>query len=82
MTDWIDVRLNLKSGIVFILAKVGVAIADGRGGAGVRAPLVRMDPHTAAEASELSIALKRAQRRMDQLWREMRAAEEDAKTGP
>lgn len=72
--EWIPSRLSLKAGYVFCLNRDAIEILkdpikyDGAA--------IRLEPKTSAEAAELSIALKRAQRRMDQIFREMRAAEE------
>ncbi len=72
---WIPALLSLRSGVRIILGARRVSLAT-PSSAEVRPGEVELVPRTSEEAAELSIALKRAQRRMDQIWREMRAAEE------
>lgn len=70
--EWIPSKLALHCGYEIFLDVRSVTIIDTER----RAIILR--PQTASAAAELSIALKRAQRRMDQIFREMRAVE-DAK---
>jgi hypothetical protein len=67
--QWIPSKLTLTSGMIIELGVQGVTIHD-------RRAAIPLTPRSSTEASELSIALKRAQKRMDQIFREMRAAED------
>jgi hypothetical protein len=88
MTTFIKQTFTISGGYEITLTEKGAEIVDSEDSPGGTCPqcgdfvtlseptIVLLEPTTPTEARELSVALRFAQRRIETIWREMRAKEE------